>query len=266
MSVETLAPIATPTEEIEYYYDSHPTEEDLMPESDPHATLVRYLMLILEWLYHEQGWYIAENLGIYQTRDSHEKPMAPDVAVFKGVALSKQERRQLRSWKLAQAERPAPTVVFEIASDETWQNDVEDKPSAYARMGVKEYFFYDPREPKLVATRLRGWLNVDGRCFEQTPDGGGRLWSEELQSYLVPDDAILRLFDAEGSARLTGEEAAREAEDAQHQARVKEQRARRKAEAALESERTARQAEKAARERAEARLRELGIDPDAFDG
>src|SRR5258706_277991 len=33
-----------------YYYDSHPTEEDLMGESRPHAALVEYLKHVLEWL------------------------------------------------------------------------------------------------------------------------------------------------------------------------------------------------------------------------
>ena len=32
-------------DEVAYYYDSHPTEEDLMGEASDHATLVRYLKL-----------------------------------------------------------------------------------------------------------------------------------------------------------------------------------------------------------------------------
>ncbi len=33
---------------------------------------------------------------------------------------------------------------FEILSEETWRKDVEEKPDLYARLGVHEYFAYDP--------------------------------------------------------------------------------------------------------------------------
>jgi hypothetical protein len=34
--------------EVEYYYDSHPTQEDLMGETSFHADLVNYLMDVLK--------------------------------------------------------------------------------------------------------------------------------------------------------------------------------------------------------------------------
>ena len=83
------------------------------------------------------------------------------------------------------------------------------------------------------------------------PDVQGRLWSEQLDSWLVADGAYLRLIDINGVRRPTSKEAAQ----AEHMIR-------REAE-------TKQKAEQCAREKAEtenaalrAKLRELGIDPD----
>jgi hypothetical protein len=71
--------------EVEYYYDTHPTKEDLMGETAIHAYLVRYLVLVLQWLFHEQVCAIYDNLNFYQTRNPKEYPLAPDIAVIKGI-------------------------------------------------------------------------------------------------------------------------------------------------------------------------------------
>jgi Uma2 family endonuclease len=192
--------------EVEYYYDSHPTLEDLMGETSIHAGLVRYLMLVLAWLFRGQRCAIHENLNFYQTPNPREYPLAPDIAVIKGG-----DYRHLRSWKVGKT-GPAPHVVFEIASEETWKKDVEEKPLKYALMGVEEYFFYDPddaphwRHPR---RRLLGWQfnKVTGAITEMVPDQEGRLWSQHLDSFLVPDGISLRLYERNHQLRLTEAEA-----------------------------------------------------------
>ena len=192
--------------EVEYYYDSHPTLEDLMGETSIHAELVRYLMLVLTRLFRGQRCALYENLNFYQTPNLREYPLAPDIAVIKGV-----DYRHLRSWKVGKT-GPAPQVVIEIASEETWKKDVEEKPLKYALMGVEEYFFYDPDDAptwKHSQQRLIGWQfnKATGAITEMTPDREGRLWSQHLNSFLVPDGMSLRLYDSNHQLRLTGEEA-----------------------------------------------------------
>jgi Uma2 family endonuclease len=131
-------------DEVAYYYDFHPTEEDLMGETSVHADLVHYLREVLKWLFHRQACAIYDNLNFYQTANYKEYPLAPDIAVIKGV-----EHRSARSWRVGKT-GPAPQVVFEIASEETWENDLEKKPVKYALMGVKEYFAYDPNDRPLL--------------------------------------------------------------------------------------------------------------------
>lgn len=79
----------------------------------------------------------------YQTANEKERPQVPDIAVIKGKAF-----QHVRHWRVGK-HGPAPQVVFEIASEETWQKDVEEKPLKYALMGVQEYIYYDPNVPPL---------------------------------------------------------------------------------------------------------------------
>ncbi len=194
-------------DEVKYYYDSHPTEEDLMGETAFHANLVHYLMEVLRWLVQAQVCAVYENLNMYQTRDIYEYPVAPDIAVIKGVAYEE----FTRSWRVGKS-GPAPQVVFEIASEETWKKDLTQKPEKYARMGVQEYFAYDPHEVPLSTSknrRLFGWqLNQQTMTMQaMTPASNGALWSPSLDSWLVPDGTMLRLYDRAGQLRLTHAEA-----------------------------------------------------------
>jgi Uma2 family endonuclease len=229
-----------------HYYDQHPTREDLIGESAAQSQLIGYLINVLRWLYRADDWFVVSNLNIYRSRKYREYPLAPDVAVFKGVVVTNPAARTLRSWRLYEKDRSPPQVVFEIASAETWKEDLNDKPLQYAKLGILEYYAYDPNEPpywKNAAQRVRGWRIVDGKVQEQTLDPRGWLWSAELDSWLVPDGPLLRLFDRDSQPRLTEGEAER---------------------AAKEAERAAKEAERAAKEQAWAKLRELGVDPESL--
>lgn len=230
-------------EKTDYYYDWHLTEEDLMGQSAPQSRVVFYVQAVLKWLYRTEGWFIPADLNIYRTRNKRAKPIVPDIAVFKGVVAD--QVKYIRSWPLPRPDRPSPTVVFEFASDTTWNNDVYEKPVTYASMGVPEYFFFDPREiGEAVTPRLRGWGAINGIATPIVADDRGWLWSRELNSWLGVEGEELRLYDADGVMRLTGEEAER---------------------AAREQEQAAREREQAAKERAWAKLRELGIDPESLE-
>jgi Uma2 family endonuclease len=225
---------------IEYYYDSHPTAEDLMGETAFHDALTLYLVAVLKWLFEGQPCAIHHNLNIYLTPNYREYPVAPDIAIFKGLSY-----QWVPSWKVGRT-GPAPHVAFEIVSPETWTKDLTEKPAKYARMGVQEYFAYDPNEPILPRSRsqrLYGWQLDRQRSIllPMTPGAGGELWSEQLESWLVPDGVYLRLYDRDGQLRLTREEA---------EARQKE----------FERQRADREA--ARRKALEEKLRSLGIDPD----
>src|SRR5947209_385891 len=202
--------------EVAYRYDYYPTEEDLMVDSTLHLDLVLYLVLVLRWLFEEQTCGVYANLNFYQTSDSEEYPLVPDVAVIKGLAPQK-----VQSWRVG-VTGPAPQVVFEIASPKTWLKDLQEKPARYAHMGVSEYFAYDPYERPFLknsSQRLFGW-RLDARTREMRPmplHSDGSLWSIHLESLLVPDGEYLSLHDQHGRRRLTKDKAETQRAEAERQ-------------------------------------------------
>ncbi|MDQ2731793.1 MAG: Uma2 family endonuclease [Armatimonadota bacterium] len=251
MTIQTLP-------RIDYYYDSHPTEEDLMGESPLQDLLLFYLVQVLNWLYRAEGWYVARNLDLHYTDDVIERPLAPDIAVFIGTTTKEWVETGRRSWRIHPPLSPPPNVVFEIASDETWTKDVNKKPDKYARWGIREYFFYDPLQSRPSPRQaLLGWRNYAGQAEEIQPNERGWLWSEELESWLVPDGLMLRLYDRIEQQRPTAEEAAWAVEEIERAAKER-------ALTSEEVERAAKEAERVAKERAWAYLRSIGVDPDSI--
>lgn len=203
---------------VQRYYDIYPTEEELMPESALHSDLIHYLLEVLKWLFREQVCAIYTNLGFYQTPDPKELPLIPDLAITRGL-----DYQYLPSWTIGR-DGPPPQLVIEILSPKTWTNDLTSKPRQYAQMGVQELFVYDPH-PKPITDkaprRLFGWRPDPqrGEMVELVPDQQGRLWSGQLDSWLVPDGEHLRLYDRNNQLRLTGEEAERKRAEAEAKAR-----------------------------------------------
>ena len=218
-----------------------------MGETSFHAELVIYLMEVLRWLFRGQPCAIYDNLNFYQTSDATEYPIAPDIALIKGVA-----QQPARSWRVGKR-GPAPNVVFEIGSEETWNKDLTEKPDKYAHMGVQEYFAYDPNDPPLARRakqRLFGWyLDTSGHHMTMMqPRSDGALWSRHLESWLVPDGTMLRLYDTQGHMRLTFGEA---------EAQLRQAEAQRAETAIQQAEVEARRSQIYAE-----KLRSLGIDPE----
>jgi Uma2 family endonuclease len=174
-------------------YDLHPTQEDLMGETAVQAALIHYLVDVLRWLFREQRCAVYENLNFYRTSNAREYPLAPDIAVIKGVSY-----QDIRSWRVSKS--GPPQVVLEILSEETWKRDLQEKPASYEQMGVHEYFAYDPNtSPVAKAQRIFGWRLApqSGRIRPLTLRSPGSLWSSELASFLVAAEQEARRAEIE---------------------------------------------------------------------
>ena len=114
---------------------------------------------------------------IYYEEGNPRVSVAPDVFVVFGV--EKRERLNYKLWE----EGRAPSFVLEVASPSTWREDLGRKRSVYARLGVREYWQYDPLGAHLPA-RLQGErLTRSGYVRQPTataPDGMLTLRSETL--------------------------------------------------------------------------------------
>ncbi len=80
---------------------------------------------------------IAANMMVYYDKGNPKKWLAPDVFVCFGV--ENKLRRTFKTWE----EGVFPQVVFEIASDSTFENDLGGKRLDYERLGVEEYNLLD---------------------------------------------------------------------------------------------------------------------------
>lgn len=182
-------------------------EEASMPESGFQHDLGHYLESILRWYYRAQNWYVSGNIYLLE---EGRRPISPDIFICK-QALTQEEKDNIESWDLRLPNRKVPAVVFEIASDATWQQDLNDKVERYRLMGVEEYFAYDPNTNPVwddKTTRLKGWRFTNGQTETITPTPEGSLKSESLGLLLTPDKKYLRFFTLEGRPLWTAEQEA----------------------------------------------------------
>jgi Uma2 family endonuclease len=98
--------------------------------------------------------YVGADLLVYYVEGDPTKSVAPDILV--AFDVPKRSRRSFLIWK----EGKAPDVIFEIASEGTWRDDVEWKRGLYLGIGVREYILFDPTgsyfDPPLQGYQLSG--------------------------------------------------------------------------------------------------------------
>ena len=212
-----------------------------MAENDPQLHAIHYAFgaLLLRYAARDDV-YVSADLLIYYEEGNPRVSIVPDVFVVFGVEDRK--RGNYKVWE----EGKGPDFVLEVASPNTWREDVERKPGVYAGLGVREYFQYDPTGEHLTP-RLQGYRLVGGEYERLTPvewiDRTLTLRSEVLGLEMRARGDWMRFRDP-----ATGEDLL--SHDEEHAARLDEAAARRSAE--LRAEREA-----AARRVAETRVAEL---------
>ena len=184
-----------------------------MAENDAQRDAIMYGIAALTRHFRDRrDVYVSGDLLVYYVEGNPRVSIAPDVFVVFGV-----EKRRRLNYKLWEEGR-APSFVLEVASPSTWRDDLGRKRSVYARLGVREYWQYDPLGEHLPA-RLQG-ERLTPRGYVRQPvatglDGTLTLRSETLGLELraspgremrfrdpaTGDD--LRSHDEEAEGRLT---------------------------------------------------------------
>ena len=178
---------------------------------------------------HEQdlGWYVAAMLPITfrWPGTPGRRTLSPDTFV------SFVPERTRSSYDL-EAEDSFPPFVLEVVSPSSTVRDHEEKLHAYDLLGVREYALFTPREGE--ASALEGYRRgADGALEAWLVDGQGRLWSAELELYLVVRGALVQAQTREGRWLLTPEQEAQGRHRAEAE-REQEAQARHHAEAEVE--------------------------------
>lgn len=145
---------------------------------------------------------VAANMMVYYEKGEPKKWLAPDVFVCFGV--ENKLRRTFKTWE----EGVFPQIVFEIASDSTFENDLGGKRLDYARLGVEEYYLLDP-EREYLPSPLMAFRRDNGRLMSVNIEDN-RVFSPLLDLEIVDTGKSFRLFNPQTQeflqAVLTGEE------------------------------------------------------------
>lgn len=177
--------------------------------------------------------------------------IAPDVYVVFG-----RPKGHRGSYKLWEEDGIFPQVVFEVWSPSNRFQQMEEKRRSYEQYGAEEYYIVYPEFP----ANVDGWSKEDGK-FVSIPDI--TQWvSPRLGIRFEIRKGHLNVVRPDGTKFLTVLETNERLRTESHRA---EQEARRAEQEARRAEQEAKRAESAEQraERLAARLRELGLDPDA---
>jgi len=195
-----------PRQHVEY----PESDGEPMAETDTHRCEMNALIEALEERFRDQSdAYVAGNNFLYYEEGRPNAVFSPDVYVVLGV-----EKRRRRVYKLWE-ESVAPCFVMELSSRKTWLEDIGNKKALCARLGVAEYFLYDPEadvvKPPLQGYRLQG-SGPQAEYRRIQPRDDGRLESEQLDLILWLDDALqLHCSDARTGERFLRPDESRQA-------------------------------------------------------
>ena len=120
--------------------------------------------------------FVSGNTGVYYEEGNRDAVFCPDCYVVFGEGADRLwDPYAYRIWDFG---RP-PAFVLEIGSKSTWQNDLGYKRDLYARLGIGEYWRYDPTGGDHYGEPLVGEYLVDGKYqrFEMRPGPDGMVWA-----------------------------------------------------------------------------------------
>ncbi len=122
--------------------------------------------------------------------------ISPDIYLAFGVdARAIRPRKLYLPWEVGKP----PDLAIEIASESTARVDVRRKPTIYARIGVREYWRFDPTGGRYHGRPMAGERLVDGvyQPIELTtePDGVLKGYSAVLGLSICWDEGWPRLYD-----------------------------------------------------------------------
>jgi Uma2 family endonuclease len=144
--------------ELELEIDYPSSDGEPMGETGAHVRAILALYAALrEFFADRPDVYVAADMFWYWKRGDKKSVLAPDVMVIPGIQWN---NRELKSFKAWEHNNIVPVAVFEMASENTVDEDLNDKFKKYQQLGVREYFLFDPTvehlRPALQGYRLHG--------------------------------------------------------------------------------------------------------------
>lgn len=222
-----MTSLSPTSQKTEVFYPSSDCEP--LAESYLHLYAILVILEVLTQYLAGQQATVLSNQFLYYSQGYPRLRVAPDVMVIFDVAPG--GRDNYKTWEEGQV----PSVIFEMTSAGTKNQDQEFKRTLYEQLGVLEYWLFDPKG-EWIEEKLRGYrLHRD----QYDPITDGR--SEPLKLRLEIDGPLIAFYRED-----TGEKLLIPSELA----------------SALRVETQARQEAEQHVEQLKERLRSLGVNPD----
>ncbi len=177
-----------------------PDERELPPDAMEQELAVQELLGLLASRFTDFGerpdvFLSSNTILCYDSADLNVR-VAPDVYLAFGVDAPAIRRRRLYlPWEVGKP----PDLAVEVASASTARQDVTVKRQLYARIGVPEYWRFDPTGHDYYEQPLAGERLVDGAyqpiALTREPDGILKGYSPVLGLSLCWAGGRLRLYD-----------------------------------------------------------------------
>ncbi|MEM9697057.1 MAG: Uma2 family endonuclease [Myxococcota bacterium] len=180
-------------------YEEYPSSDgEPMAETEVHADEMVALRCTLQHHFRAQSdAYVSTNHFVYYEEGNPRACFAPDVYVVFGVPKLP-KRRVYKLWE----EKVAPAFVLELSSQKTWLEDVGNKKALCARLGVVEYWLFDP-EADVIQPPLQGYRLIDGDYARIKARADGAVPSAALGLVLSLDRELrVHCVDAETGTPL----------------------------------------------------------------
>ncbi|MGI8503424.1 MAG: Uma2 family endonuclease [Hassallia sp.] len=230
-----------PVAQSEIFYPS--ADGEPVAETYDHLYVLLTTLAVLKQYLAETQATVLANQFMYYAQGYPKLRVAPDVMVIFDVTPGGRDNYKI--WEEGQV----PSVIFEMTSSGTKDQDQIFKKTLYEQLGVKEYWLFDPKS-EWQEEQLRGY-RLRGEIYETISDSR----SEPLQLRLQAEGRLINFYREDtGEKLLIPDELA--------QALRQEVVARQQAEEKAESERQRAEQAQAQVEQLKARLRSLGVDVD----
>lgn len=159
-------------ERLGYLDDPPPLTEGMLQNP-----IIIYLYSAIDAFFHGRAdVFVDTNTFIYYNRSNRNRRVAPDLYV--ALSVDAEAIRRRNGYLIWEVGKP-PDFVIEVASSSTARNDLTAKRKLYARIGIGEYWRFDPSGGDLYGVPLIGELLVAGeyRPLVTNTGSGDALWA-----------------------------------------------------------------------------------------
>jgi Uma2 family endonuclease len=152
-------------------------EQDEPLATGRHSEEQAYCWQALRYLLEPEGHYVSKDRWLRMDPDKEADKLLPDLLIARDLLERQWNVNEYLPWEVGKA----PEVLGEFLSPSSEGADQGEKPERYGKLGVREYFLFDP-DGKYSVPRIQGWqLHRDGsrEPLPRAADGG-------IASRLVP--------------------------------------------------------------------------------